>query len=250
MAVGDTAGVQAEWKDFAPRFGFAATTRKGFVVRGGYGMSYYAQDYASGSLNLLNAPFVSINYNCQPAATSGSLVCPPGVGKLSQGPPIALVPPLNNQIPGVLGAHDTHYPQAYSMQWNLTVQKQFGQNVVSVGYVGQLARHLQYAPNVNLPDPSPGALNPFVYAAVLPNVSTINYYTATGASEFNSAQLVFERRYAKGLTINANYTFARNLTNISNGGATVGAILPRNRSYDWANSDIGIKHKFSFRANR
>src|SRR5207247_2182290 len=45
MAVGDTAGVQAEWKDFAPRFGFAATTRKGFVVRGGYGMSYYAQDY-------------------------------------------------------------------------------------------------------------------------------------------------------------------------------------------------------------
>ena len=30
---------------------------KGWVVRGGYGMSYYAQDYAAGSLNLTNPPF-------------------------------------------------------------------------------------------------------------------------------------------------------------------------------------------------
>jgi hypothetical protein len=50
-----------------------------------------------------------------------------------------------------------------------------------------------------------------------------------------------------------NYTFARNLTNIQDGGttgqATVGAILPYDRSYDWGNSDIGIKHRFSFRLN-
>jgi hypothetical protein len=223
------------------------------VIRGGFGMSYYAQDYASGSLNLLNAPFVSVNYNCQPAATSGSLVCPPGIGKLSQGPPIALIPPLDNNIPGVLGAHDTHYPQAYIMQWNLAVQKQFGQNVVTVGYVGQEARHLQYSQSVNIPPPSSGALNPYRYASVLPKVSIINYYTATGASEYNAAQFVFERRYSRGLTINGNYTFARNLTNISDGGttgaATVGAILPFDRTYDWGNSDIGIKHRFSFRAN-
>ena len=29
----------------------------------------------------------------------------------------------------------------------------------------------------------------------------------------------------------------------------MGAILPSNRSYDWGNSDIGIKNRFSFRAN-
>ncbi len=84
-------------------------------------------------------------------------------------------------------------------------------------------------------------------------MSAINYYTATGASEYNSAQFSFERRYAKGLTVNANYTFARNLTNISDGGttgaATVGAILPYNRAYDWGNSDIGIKNRVSFRLN-
>jgi len=81
----------------------------------------------------------------------------------------------------------------------------------------------------------------------------MNFYTATGASEYNAAQLTFERRLAKGLTFNANYTFSRNLTNVSDGGttgaATVGAILPRNRSYDWGNSDIGIKNRFSLAAN-
>jgi hypothetical protein len=156
-------------------------------------------------------------------------------------------------VPGVVGAHALNYPQAYIIQYNLTIQQQFGQNVVSAGFVGEVARHLQYAPNVNIPAPSTGAYNPLVYSGVLPNVSSINYYTATGASEYNSMQLSFERRYAKGLTVNANYTFARNLTNISDGGttgaATVGAILPYNRSYDWGNSDIGIKNRFSFRAN-
>ena len=87
----------------------------------------------------------------------------------------------------------------------------------------------------------------------MPNLASINYYTATGASAYNAAQFTFERRYAKGLTANVNYTFARNLTNISDGGATgaatVGAILPYDRTYDWGNSDIGIKHRFSFRLN-
>ncbi len=29
----------------------------------------------------------------------------------------------------------------------------------------------------------------------------------------------------------------------------MGAILPYNRSYDWGNSDIGIKHRFRIRVN-
>src|SRR6202140_268432 len=104
------------------------------------------------------------------------------------------------------------------MQWNMTIQKQFGANVVSAGYVGQVGRHLQYAPNINIPPPSQSGLGnylPRVYAAAMPNLASINYYTATGASEYNAAQFTFERRYSKGLTANVNYVFARNLTNIS-----------------------------------
>ena len=254
--VGATAGVKSYWTNFEPRFGFAVTPRAGFVVRGGFGMSRYAQDYASGSMNLYNPPFVPLNLDCFPQTGTGASACPAGSGKLFQGAPPVTVPAINNQLPGTVGAHATDYPQAYIMQWNTTIQKQFGANVVSVGYVGQVARHLQYAPNINIPPPSqagPGIYNPRVFAGVMPNLASINYYTATGASEYNAAQLSFERRYAKGLTANVNYTFARSLTNISDGGttgaATVGAILPNNRSYDWGNSDIGIKHRISFRVN-
>jgi len=254
--VGATAGVKSYWTNFEPRFGFAATPRAGFVVRGGFGMSRYAQDYASGSMNLYNPPFIPLNLDCFPQTGTGASACPAGTGKLFQGAPPVAIPTLDNQLPGTVGAHAVDYPQAYIMQWNTTVQKQFGANVVSVGYVGQVARHLQYAPNINIPPPSQaglGVYNPRVFAGVMPNLASINYYTATGASEYNAAQLSFERRYAKGLTANVNYTFARNLTNISDGGttgqATVGAILPNNRSYDWGNSDIGIKHRLSFRVN-
>jgi hypothetical protein len=253
--IGATAGVKSYWTNFEPRLGFAATPRKGLVVRGGFGMSRFAQDFASGSMNLYNPPFIGVSLDCFPAKTDAS-ACPAGSGRLSQGAPPAGIPAINNQIPGSVAAHAVDYPQAYIMQWNLTVQKQVGANVFSVGYVGQVARHLQYAPNLNIPPPSQlglGKYNPRVYAGLLPNLAALNYYTATGASEYNAAQFSFERRYAKGLTANVNYVFARNLTNISDGGATgaatVGAILPYTRNYDWGNSDIGIKHRISFRLN-
>jgi hypothetical protein len=254
--VGATAGVKSYWTNFEPRFGFAATPKAGFVVRGGFGISRYAQDYASGSMNLYNPPFVPLNLDCFPQTGTGASACPPGTGRLFQGAPPVTIPTLNNQLPGTVGAHAVDYPQAYIMQWNTTVQKQIGANVFSVGYVGQVARHLQYAPNINIPPPSPNGLGnyyPRAFAGVMPNLASINYYTATGAAAYNAAQFSFERRYAKGLTANVNYTFARNLTNISDGGTTgsaaVGTILPNNRSYDWGNSDIGIKHRISFRVN-
>ncbi len=254
--IGATAGVKSYWTNFEPRFGFAATPIKNLVIRGGIGMSRFAQDYASGSLNLYNPPFISQTIDCFPSIKTGATACPAGSGLLSQGAPNAPIPPINSSFPGVVFAHALNYPQAYILQYNLTIQKQFGANVVSAGYVGQVGRHLQYAPNVNIPaaiSNVPKVYAPLVYSGVLPNVTTINYYTATGASEYNAAQFSFERRYSKGLTVNVNYTFARNLTNISDGGttgaATVGAILPYNRRYDWGNSDIGIKNRVSFRAN-
>jgi hypothetical protein len=253
FVVGATAGVKPYWTNFEPRLGFAANPRKNLVIRGGFGMSRFAQDFASTALNNYNAPFISQTINCFPATGTGATACPAGSGTLAQGAPLAPIPALNNLVPGVVQAHAVDYPNAYIIQYNLTVQKQFGANVVSAGYVGEVGRHLQWAPNINVPAPSTGALRPLVYSGVFPNVTNINYSTASGSSEYNSAQFSFERRYAKGLTVNVNYTFARNLTNITDGGATVtaaaGSILPYNRSYDWGNSDIGIKNRVSFRFN-
>ena len=72
--------MKSYWTNFEPRFGFAATPRKGLVVRGGFGMSRFAQDYASGSMNLYNPPFISQNLDCFPATGTGASACPAGSG--------------------------------------------------------------------------------------------------------------------------------------------------------------------------
>ena len=256
FCIGADACVQPNWKQFAPRLGYAYNPGKGFVFRGGFGMSYFAQDYASGSLNLPNPPFVTVSFTCSPAALTGSSVCPAGVGTLSQGPP-PIVPPNIPQLLGPvagglnssLSAHSDYYPGAKVMEWNFTIQKQLGANVFTVAYVGELGRHLQYAPNVNLPVPSGTAVTPsYVRIATLPNITGITDYGTGGASEYNAAQFIFERRYSKGLTVNANYVFARNLTSLTDIAEAIGTVI-NNRGYDWGNSNIGFKHKFTMRVN-
>ena len=258
FCISGVACVEPNWKQFQPRFGYAYSAGKGFVFRGGFGVSYFAQDYAAGALNLPNPPFVTVSFTCNPAALPGGSVCPAGVGKLSQGPP-PIVPPNISQLLGrvagglnsSLSAKSNYYPGAKVMQWNFTIQKQLGANVFTAAYVGELGRHLQYAPNANLPAPSGTAVTPgYVRFGVLPNITGITLYGTGGASEYNAAQFIFERRYSKGLTVNANYVFARNLTSLTDlGGADPIGLVITNRGYDWGNSTIGFKHKFTMRVN-
>jgi len=256
FCIGQAACVQPNWKQFQPRVGYAYNPGKGLVFRGGFGMSYFAQDYASGSLNLANPPFVTVSFTCSPAALTGSTVCPAGVGQLKNGPP-PIVPPNIPQLLGSvagglnssLSAHSDYYPGAKVMEWNFTMQKQLGANVFTVAYVGELGRHLQYAPNVNLPVPSGTSVTPsYVRFATLPNITGITDYGTGGASEYNAAQFIFERRYSKGLTVNASYVFARNLTSLTDIAEAI-ATVTNNRSYDWGNSNIGFKNKFTMRVN-
>jgi hypothetical protein len=60
-----SATLPANWKQFAPRFGFAYNADQGWVVRGGSGISYFASDFAGGSVNLLDPPFATVNFTSQ-----------------------------------------------------------------------------------------------------------------------------------------------------------------------------------------
>src|SRR5205814_4038348 len=114
-----------------------------------------------------------------------------------------LLGPVQGGLVSALAAHSNYYPGAKVMQFNFTMQKQIGDNVFTLAYVGALGRHLQYAPNVNLPVPSGSSVTPtYVRAATLPNITGITDYGTGGASEYNAMQAIFERRYSKGLTVN------------------------------------------------
>jgi len=51
-----TAGVPTPLRDFAPRFGFAATLKHNFVLRGGFGLTFFPVNYES-PYYMKNAPF-------------------------------------------------------------------------------------------------------------------------------------------------------------------------------------------------
>jgi hypothetical protein len=105
---------------------------------------------------------------------------------------------------------------------------------VEVGYIGARGFHLQRSHLINNAAPGPGPLGPrrpfktltFVPGTVLPQsstsavlqsqtfpVSTINLLENSAQSWYDAGYINVRRRYSRGLSLLANYTFAKNLTN-------------------------------------
>jgi len=264
--VGDTAGIIADHKNLAPRIGFAATLGHGFVVRGGYGLSYFPTDYTSG-VALRNLPIASV-FAC---GTGAGNPCPAGIGFLSQGVPRPTSPDAYAKLPdgtldltqippAQLQAVDRNYRIGHTQQFNVLIEKQFGNSVISAGYVGMRGANLAQALvdiNRGLPTGT-SATSPRLFSA-FPLVGQVGYYTSHGNSEYNALQINFNRRLSNGLSFTSGYTEARshdNVTGLGTGtggysnsiGPLPGAFDLVNR-YDWANSDFNIPRRFTFGGN-
>ena len=57
---------------------------------------------------------------------------------------------LNGSISGM----DLNYRNSYIEQMNLTIEQAIGGTVFTVGYVGELGRHLRISPNLDLAPPN------------------------------------------------------------------------------------------------
>jgi hypothetical protein len=201
-----TAGMKTDWGNLAPRFGFAATLPHSFVARGGFGLSYFPAN--QGYPDMWTTPF---DYTFGPASFR----------PLSSGFPAITTPDAANPS-GSIGARALDFKSAYLEQYNLTLQKQIGANVIGVGYVGALGRRLVYSDrNINLPPPStsktPMSLAP--YASLLPNVTAITYAMNGGTSSYQALQATFQRQLSKGLGINANWVWGHAIDDVQNGSA-------------------------------
>jgi hypothetical protein len=266
--VSDTLNINTPKYNFQPRVGFAASLGRGTVLRGGFGMVTYANNTASPA-NLKNQPKTivfspNITNGVASFRLSSGLPTPtflPACLTLACGPSFPFTIPAATKL-------DYRYPALY--QYNMTLEKQFGANVVSVGYVGQMVQHLgRIVPNANAalpplgPGGSPGGCNPTgsnnlsalnncrPYAAALPNVTQIQQLRSDGNSSYNALQIVFQRRYAAGLTMAANYTFAKAMSDVGGtGGACAScATVLNNFRRDWGPSDFMVKHRWVATAN-
>ena len=239
--VSDTAGIPTNYNNVAPRVGFSYSAAPTTVVRGGYGLSYFPGNYTSNG-DLKNAPFTSVySPPCQstvavqlegdvPGSGTGqnpdcaTLAGGNNPGTINEGIPVPTAPTAaqlgNLSLIQGLGfvAEATNFKSALIQQFNLQVEQQFGANVFTIGYVGNIAQHLpESINNINQPLPfniitnANGRFRPLdaTFAAANPangtpanpansNLGGISYLATEGISNYSALQTSFQRRFTRG----------------------------------------------------
>jgi len=277
-----TAGVQTDYSNLAPRLGFDWTVKPSWVVRGGFGITFFPENTASGSF-MRNAPY-SFSYHCGAAVATNAGGCgsygPGGDGPTALGYYFDTglpIPTLNmalatnpvNYAGTSIQQTVFGYRNAFLQQYSLNVEKDFRGNVFTLAYVGNHGgRLVTDSINANeLPIPvSEGGTFPyanFTYnGASYLNGVNIAIRDTVLKSLYNAAQFSVERRMRNGLAFNVNYTWAHNLTNSedidegSGTGSCYGACQMDNGTgkavtinsfyqYDYGNADIDTRQRMA-----
>jgi len=278
--VSSTAGVQTVYSDIAPRVGFSYSLRSSLVVRGGYGLSFFPGNYTSNA-DLKNAPFTSVyTPGCESALALTIEGNVPGGVSTGNNPSCATIPGTQTVFGAGLPtpapqtvtstgltfvAEDPKFKPSMIQQFNLQVEQQFGANVLTVGYVGNIGQHLPETINdINVPTPAEVAANNAAPrplgqglpagAGILPNLGNLDWLQSEGVSNYNGLQASFQRRFAAGLAFDANYTWGHALSDVT-GFSEEGqqgwsdADPTRIRQIEYGNAENDIRNRFALSIN-
>jgi hypothetical protein len=245
--------------------GFAATLGHGTVLRGGFGTSYWPNNVASPA-NLKSAPFTS-SYTINQTPNTPALRLSGSV-PVATPDPTCLIASCGATLPvggfSITSGTKLDYRYTLAYMFNLIIEKEIGNNVIGIGFVGEPVRHLgRVVPNANtnLPPLGPGGCGVTTqvsfpspcqpYYAQLPLVNSLQLLQTDAVSNYNAMQVTFQRRYSAGLTIASNYTFASALSDVGGtGGACTGcAQVLNNFGRDYGPSDSMVKHRMTFTAD-
>jgi len=248
------------WRDFGPRIGFAYRPFDKWVVRGGYGIFYlplgleptltttpFNYTLSADTLNADYTPKTTLSNPFPGGIPKPNAATPLNDGSYRLGTNANIV--LRDQ------------PAPYMQEWNFAVERQIARTtVVSATYFGSRGVHLpipslelnqidprnlaqggsyltQLVPNPYFGQVSSGLLaqamipreqllKPFPQLA---NPSTANAFGGSlayfrppvGDSIYHAVTLQIERRFTKGLSVNAHYTFSKliDVGGVGNGAA-------------------------------
>jgi hypothetical protein len=218
------------WDVFMPRIGFSYQPVNDMTIRGGFGLYTYpwsADTYGGGngaafsssggetdSTNgALPVVLLSSDGNTNYQGSAGA-----SVNSRYLNSPLA---PDSYNHQGV-GFTQYHAPAAKLYQWNLSVQREIGPNMVAeLAYVGSHGADQPFFTDLNqvpegklAPNDASGATNARPYT----NYQGISGYQDVGISNYNSMQASIQKRMSHGLEFNFNYTWSKFLNEADSSG--------------------------------
>ncbi len=208
----------AQKTNFAPRVGFAYRAQPTLVVRGGYGIAFGALgNLGYGGTLGTNYPFVYVSTFNSPDSQH-PLQLPSGATATMENAfsEVNIGDPTVNSGQGLnLYGRQYNYQTPYIQTFNLTVQKQVSNNdSVQIGYVGAVGRHLDNLGYFNSPNQIlPVSVNPQNYVPFPGFARNATFETTNATSSYNSMQITYEHQMNLGLTILANYSYSKCMSN-------------------------------------
>ncbi|MGD0479084.1 MAG: TonB-dependent receptor [Terracidiphilus sp.] len=207
--------------NFAPRIGITWQPKfaRNSVLRAGWGMYYSTQMDITCQYSVVSE-YISVNNSASNSTSSPNPTYVMGVNAM---PPVTVGQITSAQVPTITGAMQYLAANQHSSgisQWNLDIQHTFGnQYLLDVAYIGNEAHHLQKnwdpwdgsAPGVqtyNLNQPS----NPFY-----PTYSYMQEVDNIGNGLYNGMVVKFQKQFSKGLSLVANYTWQKGLSDATEG---------------------------------
>lgn len=241
---------KSDFNNFAPRVGIAydPTGSGRTAIRAGYGV-FYAVSFANVTSNLQGQPFlVDVTVFGTPNLKD------PWSG-VAGGSPFPYTLDRENprfSLPLTTNYYDQNAATPYVQHYSLAIERQLTSTLTAqVAYVGNTSRKLFFQRDANSPIYIPGkstAGNVNARRPYLPGTFAQIAHTNTGSNaHYDSLQLTFRQRLAKGFSINGAYTFSKSIDEISDdifSATAVALVDSNNRLLDRGASGFNAPHVF------
>jgi len=251
---------------FLPRVGVSWSRDAKTVVRGGLGLYNYSwseDTYGGGMGNAFGGsggewdPSNGAYYVLQ-ADEDGTINHEiNGWGKAARSTYVTAPTTAYAQNGNSASYNQYHTPVPKIWQYNVTIERQIGNTMMgSVAYVGSKGYDLNFGVDINqvrVSDLSASDVAPGSNKRPFPLFTGLGGSTNNASSNYNSLQLIFQKRLSHGFEANANYVWSKFLDSMDSAGwgSSVGS-QPFQNSYcpkcNWGPSNFDQRQVLSFSA--